>query len=66
MTYGGVFDHEQLAKEIAELEKETLEAGFWNDKKHTEEVFSKLNDLKDTLMPWKDLISDIDNVDEIL
>ncbi len=63
---GGVFDPEHLQKEIHTLEQETLEPDFWQDKKRAETLFSKLTDLKDTLIPWQELIQSIDDVTELL
>jgi peptide chain release factor 2 len=45
---GGGFDSSNLQHKIAELEKQTLEPGFWEDKKGAETLFSELNGLKDS------------------
>jgi peptide chain release factor 2 len=63
---GGIFDHEQLASEIERLEKETLDPDFWKDKKQSDALFNKLNALKDSLYPWKELIASLTELDELI
>ena len=46
MVYGGHFDLDSKKETISNLEKEVNDVNFWNDKKHSEEVLSKLNNLK--------------------
>ena len=64
--YGGVFDPETMEKRIKELETESLDPDFWNDKARTEEVFSEMNDLRSTLEPWRDLVQAIADVEELI
>ncbi len=64
--YGGDFDPTALQVKIEELENETLKVDFWNDKTRAEQVFKELNDIKETYIPWKELIDDIINVDELI
>ena len=66
MTYGGDFDPDSLQQKIETLEKETQQVDFWNDKNHAESVFKELNDIKEIYSPWKELIDEIQNVDELI
>ncbi len=63
---GGVFDVKKLENEIEKLENITLQEGFWGDKKRAEETFSKLNSLKDNLLPWQKIIDFINDIDELI
>ena len=56
MTYGGHFDLDQEEKEIEQLEKETQDINFWNDKNKAQETIDKLNDLKETVSKIKNVI----------
>lgn len=64
--YGGVFEDGGLEKKIAETEKMTLAPDFWDDKKKAESVFSDLSALKDSYYPWKELIGEIDELEELI
>ncbi len=66
MTYGGDFDPDSLQQKIETLEKETQQVDFWNDKNRAESVFKELNDIKEIYSPWKELIDEIQNVDELI
>ena len=66
LTYGGGFDPDSLQQKIEKLEKETLQIGFWDDKNRAEQVFKELTDIKETYTPWKDLVDEINNVDELI
>jgi len=48
------------------LEAETQVPGFWNDKKHAEEVFSEINHAKDQYQPWETIVKEIKDIDDIL
>lgn len=63
---GGVFDPQGLKKEIDELEAKTLQPGFWDDRKGAEQLFTQLNGLKDTYQPWKELITAIDEMEDLI
>jgi peptide chain release factor 2 len=66
LTYGGDFDPDSLQQKIETLEKETQQVDFWNDKNRAESVFKELNDIKEIYSPWKELIDEIQNVDELI
>lgn len=64
--YGGVFDSSDIINQIKEEEEKTLEPGFWQDKKNAESTFARLNALKDSYYPWKDLINQIEEIAELM
>lgn len=48
------------------MEAKTQEPNFWSDKKGSEATFSKINGLKDSILPWEDMISRIQSLDELI
>lgn len=64
--YGGVFDADALYKKLAELEQESLEPDFWQDRSKAESVIFEMNKVRSTVEPWQKLINQIDDIDEIL
>ena len=56
---------EDLEKQLKELESETLEDGFWNDKKHSNFILKELKNIKYKYSTYKDLCSQIENLKEI-
>ncbi len=65
-TYGGVFDPATMKQRISELEEQTLAQDFWNDKSQAEKIFAEITQLKDVLLPWQDIISQIDDIQELM
>ncbi|MDD6323353.1 MAG: peptide chain release factor 2 [Bacilli bacterium] len=59
MIYGGHFDHESREKLIKDLEDEVQKTGFWDDKKHSEEVIKKLNFERSILNDVQGLLTDV-------
>lgn len=66
MQFGGDFDPDSLKSRLAELEAETLKADFWNDKSHTDSVFSEINTIKEITVPFEKLLKDIDELYELI
>lgn len=66
ILYGGVFDKNDVATKIQEMEASTASPEFWNDKDHAEKVFQQINKLKDSYLPWKELKEQIDEIDELI
>lgn len=64
--YGGVFDSATMKNRISDLEQETLAPDFWNDKSNAERVFGEITSLKDVLLPWQDIINQIDETQELI
>ena len=59
---GGVFDPDSLKKQVAEIEKQTAQADFWQDKEKAGEALSRLKSLKRRFDPWAKLKSDFDDL----
>ena len=51
---------------ISALEEKTLAPDFWDDKEHAEATFRDLSILKDGYFPWKKLIGEIDELEELM
>ncbi len=64
--YGGVFEASNVENKIKEVEAKTLAEGFWNDKDNAEKTFAELNRLKDGYYPWKTLVKDINDIEELI
>lgn len=64
--FGGDFDPEGLKSKLSELEKQTLEDGFWNDKNRADSVFSQMNAIKDVVIPFEKLLKDIDETYDLI
>ena len=64
--YGGVFEASGTENKIKELEEETAEGDFWADKEKAEKTFQKLSALKESYYPWKEIISEIDDLGELI
>lgn len=64
--YGGVFDEAGTENKIKEIESETLEPDFWSDKEKAEKTFQKLNSLKESYYPWKEIKDEIDELGELI
>lgn len=64
--YGGVFDDAKVLDKIKAEEEKTLADDFWSDKQKAEQTYQKLNMLKDSYYPWKELIGEIDELEELM
>ena len=64
--YGGVFDEAGVENKIKAEEEKTLAPDFWNDKDEAEKTYQRLNALKDSYYPWKELIAEIDDLSELI
>ena len=62
---GGVFDNSDIKNQIAQLEAQTAQDGFWNDKENANKLFGKLSDLKNSYEPWKELVAKVDETQEL-
>ena len=40
------FDIAELEKQLQELEKQTMEANFWNDNKNSSKILSQIKNIK--------------------
>ena len=59
---GGDFDPEDLARQIAEIEKQTSAADFWQNKEKAGEALTRLKALKRRYDPWSRLRSDFEDL----
>ncbi|WP_320130845.1 peptide chain release factor 2 [uncultured Sphaerochaeta sp.] len=59
-------DPDSMQVRISQLESKTLEPGFWDDKKGAETLYTELNGIKDSIVPWKELIAKIDDMEELI
>ena len=58
MNYGGHFDPEKRKETIKKLEEEISKPHFWDDKKHSEEVITNLNNEKKVLEEVQNLLEE--------
>ena len=66
MTYGGHFEVEEKESQIKELELKTTEPNFWDNTSLSDEIFGKLNSLKNKVNKIKNLKEKINNNIEII
>ena len=59
------FDIAKLEKELAELENQTLEDGFWNDSTRSSTVLSKIKSLKNKCNTYSRLVTELKSLDEL-
>ena len=60
-----LFDVTSIEKEINELEKKTLEEGFWNDNQNSSKILSKIKQLKSKYNSYNNLNNEINNLLEL-
>ena len=60
------FDISNKKKELQELEKETLEEGFWQDIKKSTQILTKIKSKKTIINIYKKLEKDIINFEELI
>lgn len=61
--FGGVFDSDAIYKKIAEQEALTTEPSFWENQEKAQKVMSKIRALKSRVEPWKELITEISDIE---
>ena len=66
MTYGGHFEVEKKEYQIKELESKTMEPGFWDNTSLSDDVFRKLNSLRNKVNKIKELKEKINSDIETL
>ena len=54
-----------MKEEIETLEQKTAAPDFWNDREHAEKTLSKLKRLKDRYEPWRDLVAELNDLEEL-
>jgi len=65
MKHGGGFDPDKIQKTIDILEKETFSEGFWSNRSNSEKIMGKLSKYKKKMNPWKNLIEQFDDMDDL-
>ena len=63
---GAHFDLVKLRKEIAELSSLSEEEGFWNDNNKALEVINRLNNIKDLVSSYDNLVHGLDDLNELI
>ncbi|QEN07455.1 peptide chain release factor 2 [Oceanispirochaeta crateris] len=59
---GGDFDTVELKNQALELEKESGDPEFWNDRDNAEKKLAQLKRLKNKFEPWETLIQDLEDL----
>jgi peptide chain release factor 2 len=65
MIPGGIFDPEGIQRKIKDIELETAEPDFWNDRENAEKQLQKHKRLKNRLEPWAELKKENDDLVEL-
>ncbi len=60
------FDIPKLEQELQELEKKTMEDGFWNDQKESSKILSEIKFRKSKTSKYNELKSEIENILELI
>lgn len=60
-----LFDIPRLEKELEELEKQTMEADFWNDSKNSSKVLAKIKTIKNKYNEYRNLKQELNNLIEL-
>jgi peptide chain release factor 2 len=64
-TFSNVFDIPGLELEIATLEKQTAESGFWDDSQAAQNVMRRISELRDQVASWRDIEKRINETAEL-
>ena len=64
-VYGGVFDIQTKAEKLAELEKTTLEPGFWDDSPKAQGIMRELTNLRSEIEKWDKLSKQLADAREL-
>ena len=60
-----LFDISKLEISLSELEKKTMEDGFWNDNKTSSKILSEIKTIKFKCIEYKRIITEISNLREL-
>ena len=60
-----LFDIAKLKQQFSELEKQTLQEGFWNDTKNSSIVLQKIKTLKNKIEKYNKITTEIENLIEM-
>ena len=59
------FDIAKLQEELKELEKQTLDAKFWEDQKNSQKVLGKIKNIKRKSNKYQEIENEIKNLKEL-
>lgn len=57
-----IFDLTKTEVEIEKLEAKTTAPGFWDDSQAAQKLLQELNQLKNTIEPWRDLVARVEDL----
>ena len=60
------FDIPNLEMELRELEKETMQEGFWNDQKNSNKVLTEIKSRKNKINKYKEIYGELKNILELI
>jgi peptide chain release factor 2 len=63
---GGIFDYDNKAKRVAELDKETAKPDFWDNQEKAKTVIAENNSLKEWIEPLNKITKDIATVNDLI
>ncbi len=61
-----IFDLEEMTGEIARIEKRMREPGFWDNRKKAEKDSTRLNRLKNIVVPYRELSTDLSSLSDLM
>ena len=64
-VYGGGFDIQTKAEKLVELEKTTLEPGFWDDSPKAQGIMQELSALRTEIEKWDELSKQLEDAREL-
>ncbi len=62
LTYGGIFNVDQLKEEVAALEEKTAAADFWSNQETAQAVLKELNTKKSKLQEWEQAYQQLEDL----
>ena len=62
-TYEVIFDIARREQEIAALDRQMADPGFWSDRKAAEKTISRSNGLKQWVEPWNHLAGTLEDLE---
>jgi peptide chain release factor 2 len=66
MKLGGIFDSELIKNQITELESQSQDPNFWNDRENAEKTMGTIKRLKNRIDPWEELLQRMEDTEELL
>ena len=60
------FDIPKLEIELRQLEKETMQDGFWNDQKNSNKVLTEIKSRKNKVNKYKEILGELENTLELI